>query len=88
MPLLQGGGTPLKFVEALAYGVPVLATRRAAAGLAVTDGLDCLLADDASAFAGALARVLREGAPEIGARGRELAERSYSIEALAGMLSD
>ena len=36
VPLLQGGGTPLKFVEALAYGVPVLATPRAAAGLGVT----------------------------------------------------
>ena len=35
VPLLQGGGTPLKFVEALAYGLPVVATPRAAAGLGV-----------------------------------------------------
>ena len=45
VPLLQGGGTPLKFVEALAYGLPVLATPRAAAGLAVTDGEHCVLAE-------------------------------------------
>ncbi len=87
VPLLQGGGTPLKFVEALAYGLPVLATPRAAAGLAVSDGRDCVLADGADAFAGALATLLAQGAPEIGARGRELAEERYSIEALAALLA-
>ena len=30
VPLLQGGGTPLKLIEALAYGLPVIATPRAA----------------------------------------------------------
>jgi glycosyltransferase involved in cell wall biosynthesis len=49
VPLLQGGGTPLKFVEALAYGLPVVATPRAAAGLAVRDGEHCLMADGADA---------------------------------------
>jgi glycosyltransferase involved in cell wall biosynthesis len=87
VPLLQGGGTPLKFVEALAYGLPVLATPRAAAGLAVTDGRDCVLAEGADAYAEALAGLLERGAPEIGARGRELAMERYSIEALAGLLS-
>ena len=32
VPLLRGGGTPLKFLEALAYGLPVIATPAAAAG--------------------------------------------------------
>ena len=50
VPLLQGGGTPLKFVEALAYGLPVVATPRAAAGLAVRDGEHCLLAEGADAL--------------------------------------
>jgi len=73
VPLLQGGGTPLKLIEALAHGLPVIATSRAAAGLELRDGEHCLLADDAAAFAAALVRLLREGAPELGARGRELA---------------
>ena len=47
VPLLQGGGTPLKFIEALAYGLPVIATPRAAQGLDVHDGEDCLIAADA-----------------------------------------
>ncbi|HEY4428385.1 MAG TPA: glycosyltransferase family 4 protein [Solirubrobacteraceae bacterium] len=87
VPLLQGGGTPLKFVEALAYGMPVVATRRAAAGLAVQDGRHCLLADDEEHFAGALVRVLRDGAPDVAKHGRELAGERYSIEALSGLLA-
>jgi glycosyltransferase involved in cell wall biosynthesis len=87
VPLLQGGGTPLKLIEALAHGLPVIATHRAAAGLQLRDGEHCLLADDGEAFAGALARVLREGAPAMGRRGREVVAERYSIEALAALLA-
>jgi len=87
VPLRQGGGTPLKFVEALAYGLPVLATPRAAAGLAVSDGVDCRLAEGADAFAAALVELLQQGAPGLGARGRQLAMERYSIEALTRLLS-
>jgi glycosyltransferase involved in cell wall biosynthesis len=87
VPLLQGGGTPLKFVEALAYGLPVIATVRAAAGLAVRDGEHCLLADEEQAFAAALVGVLRDGAAALGRRGRELAAERYSIEALSRLLA-
>jgi glycosyltransferase involved in cell wall biosynthesis len=87
IPLLQGGGTPLKFVEALAYGLPIVATPRAAAGLEVHDGEHCLVAEGGESFAAALVRILREGAPELGRQGRELAEERYSIEALSGLLA-
>lgn len=87
VPLLQGGGTPLKFVEALAYGLPVVATPLAAAGLAVRDGEHCLLAEGPTAYAQALTRVLRDGAPALGARGRALAAQRYSIEALSVLLA-
>jgi glycosyltransferase involved in cell wall biosynthesis len=87
VPLLQGGGSPLKLIEALAYGVPVLATHRAAAGLDVRDGEHLLLADGGEAFAEALVRMLRDGAPELGQRGRELAAERYSIEALSSLLA-
>jgi glycosyltransferase involved in cell wall biosynthesis len=87
VPLLQGGGTPLKFVEALAYGLPIVATPRAAAGLAVRDGEHCLLADGGEAFAAALVRVLRDGAPDLGQRGRALAAERYSIEALTALVA-
>lgn len=87
VPLLQSGGTPLKLIEALAHGLPVVATQRAAAGLAVRDRESCLLAEGGGAFADALVRVLRDGAPDIARRGRLLAEEHYSIEALSALLA-
>lgn len=88
-PLLQGGGTPLKLIEALAYGVPVIATQCAVAGLEVRDGEHCLVADGAAEFASALVAVLRdECSPELGRRGRELAAERYSIEALGRILAE
>jgi len=87
VPLLQGGGTPLKLIEALAYGLPVVATPRAVAGLSLRGGEHCLVADGGAAFAEALVQVLREGAPEIARAGRRLAEERYSIEALSALLS-
>lgn len=88
VPLLQGGGTPLKFIEALAYGLPVIATPRAVAGLDVRDGVHCLVADGGEAYAASLLTVLRDGAPELGRRGRELAAERYSIEALIRLLAN
>jgi glycosyltransferase involved in cell wall biosynthesis len=86
VPLLQGGGTPLKLVEALAYGLPVIATPLATAGLELSAGRDCLVADGGEAFAEALVTVLRDGAAELGKRGRELALERYSIESLGRLL--
>ena len=87
VPLRVGGGTPLKLIEALAYGLPVLATPRAVAGLDVRDGEHCRIAQGADAFAAALVEMLRDGAPELARRGRELAEERYSIEALTLLLA-
>jgi hypothetical protein len=86
VPLQEGGGSPLKFVEALAHGLPVVATGRAAAGLEVVDGVHYRRAEGPRAFADALVELLREGAPEIAARGRRLAEEAYSVQALAAIL--
>ncbi len=86
VPLLQGGGSPLKLIEAFAYGLPVVATPRAVAGLDVTPGVDCLVAEGAEAFAEAVTPALREGAPQVGGAGRTLAQKRYSVQALASML--
>jgi polysaccharide biosynthesis protein PslH len=89
VPLLHGGGSPLKFVEALAYGLPVIASRHAA-GL-LEDGIPdehFLLAADPAEFADAVSALFedRQRARTLGAAGRKLAERSYSIDALATLL--
>jgi glycosyltransferase involved in cell wall biosynthesis len=60
VPLLDGGGTRLKIVEAWAAGVPVVTTPIGAQGLACTGGVDVLLASDALTFADAVRRVLED----------------------------
>jgi glycosyltransferase involved in cell wall biosynthesis len=83
IPLLEGGGSPLKFVEALAYGLPVVATPFAAAGLSVVRGRDYAEADGSpDAFATELVAVLRGERPGLGREGRDLVARSYSVEAV------
>jgi glycosyltransferase involved in cell wall biosynthesis len=87
VPLLQGGGTPLKLLEALAYGLPTVTTPRAGHALGLRDGVDCLFADGARPFADALVSVLRNGMPQLGAAARAVAEERYSVHALARILS-
>ena len=89
VPLLEGGGSPLKFIEALAYALPVVATPKAAAGLRVEAGRDYAQAGpDAPGFAAALAAVLADGGSRLGENGRRLVERLYSVEAVARALRD
>jgi peptidoglycan/xylan/chitin deacetylase (PgdA/CDA1 family)/glycosyltransferase involved in cell wall biosynthesis len=87
VPLTEGAGTPLKFVEALAYGMPVVATPLAAKGLEVTAGVHYREGEEGRSFADAVVEVLGEGGRELGAQARSLAEREYSIEALAERLT-
>lgn len=87
VPLLVGGGSPLKLVEAMAYGLPVVATGRAASSLeGAEDGVHYLEANDAEQFAMTLARALSGDESDIGRNGRLLAEAEFSIEALVGHL--
>jgi len=87
VPLLTGGGSPLKFVEALAYGLPVVATPHAAAGLDARPDEHYREGADPQGLARALVEVLTAGDPEMAARGRALAEECYSIAALTRILA-
>jgi glycosyltransferase involved in cell wall biosynthesis len=83
VPLTEGVGTPLKFIEALAYEMPVVATPLAAKGLDLVAGVHYREGVEAESFAAAVVEVLRKGAPEMAAAGRRAAECDYSIETLA-----
>lgn len=74
VPLLSGGGTRLKILEAFAMGRPVVSTTIGAAGIEARDGEHLLLADRPEAFARAIARL----ATEPGLRAR-LAEQAYAL---------
>jgi glycosyltransferase involved in cell wall biosynthesis len=86
VPLLSGGGSPLKFIEALAHGLPVVATPRGAAGVDAESGRHYLEGAGAEGFADAVLRAL-DAAP-LAAEGRALAQSTYSIEALARQLAE
>jgi glycosyltransferase involved in cell wall biosynthesis len=60
VPILSGGGTRIKILEAMALGTPVVATSKAAEGLTVRDGEHILLADDPATFADCTLRLLRD----------------------------
>jgi glycosyltransferase involved in cell wall biosynthesis len=87
VPLTEGAGTPLKFVEALAYGVPIVATPVAARGLDAQPGEHFRLGADAAGFAAALVDLLEHGDAAMTARARALAQDDYSVEALARLLA-
>ena len=59
-PLWIGGGTRLKILEAMAIGIPVVATSKGAEGLMAKNGNNILIADDPHTFAMHVVSLLRE----------------------------
>lgn len=59
-PILSGGGTRVKILEAAAHGKPIVATTLGAEGIEFRDGTEILLRDDAQSFADACVALLRD----------------------------
>lgn len=81
-PMRSGGGTRLKILEAAAHGVPVVATRVAAAGLWTSQPPWGIAADSAIGFSVACKRLLTnpQDAVRLGRRGRHAVSRRYAHE--------
>jgi sugar transferase (PEP-CTERM/EpsH1 system associated) len=88
VPLRVGGGTRLKIFEAMAMGKAVVSTAVGAEGLPVRAGTHLLIADDPSAFAGAVAGLLGDAAARrrLGRAARALVVERYDWSAAAGEL--
>jgi len=78
VPLLAGGGTRLKILEAAACGVPVVSTPVGAEGLDLAPGSEIAIAADAAAFAAEAARLLADP----GGRQRQAAAARRRVEAV------
>ena len=61
-PLLAGGGTRIKILEAFSYGLPVVSTTLGAEGLHVVPGVHAEIADSPDAFAEACCRLMENTA--------------------------
>ncbi len=78
-PILSGGGTRVKLVEAAAYGKPMVSTRIGAEGLVFKDGQDFLQRDEPQAFAAACLKLLQNDdlCDRLGASARMTAVKQY-----------
>lgn len=62
VPLFHGGGTRFKVIEAMARGLPVVATRKACEGLDLKPGREVLFAETADQFEAQIRRLRTEPA--------------------------
>jgi len=90
VPLLAGGGTRLKVLEAAACGVPVLSTSLGAEGLELEPETEILLRDDPPAFAEAAVRLVdRAGLrSSLAKAARERVERRYDWARIGASFAD
>lgn len=79
-PLRIGAGLQNKILEAMACGLPVVATPLANEGIGAEDGHEIVLADTPNAFAASVVDLLRdrERNHELGTRARAFIERAWS----------
>jgi glycosyltransferase involved in cell wall biosynthesis len=79
-PLLTGGGSRLKILEALAAGRPVVATSIGAEGLEDLIGRGVVVADDPADMAAAVVELLRDprASAELGRQGIEAVAADHS----------
>ena len=85
VPLRVGSGTRLKIFEAMAMGRAVVSTTIGAEGLPVTNGVDIVLADEASCFADEVCKLFHsaETRMRIGEAARKLVEENYGWDVVA-----
>jgi glycosyltransferase involved in cell wall biosynthesis len=88
VPLLAGGGTRLKILEALAAGCPVISTTVGAEGLELMDGKHLLIADDPEEFARDVVALLESDAlrHRLADAGRRAVAEKYDWQEIAPRL--
>jgi glycosyltransferase involved in cell wall biosynthesis len=87
-PMLDGGGTKVKILDAMAMAKAVVSTSIGCEGLEVKHGENILLADTPQDFAGLILRALEDRSlrERLSAAGRVLVEERYGWEAIGARL--
>ena len=88
VPLLSGSGTRLKILEAMALGVPVVATAVGAEGITAESGRHLLIANTAEDFAAAVVALLRNKSKrlEIQKNARDLVTERYDWNVIGDVM--
>lgn len=84
-PILSGGGTRIKILEAAAYGKPVVSTTIGAEGIGLKEGEEILMRDDPRSFADACIQLLTntDVARKMGHSIRSAIAEKYDIDAVS-----
>ncbi len=84
VPLLSGSGMRIKLIEGMAYGKAIVSTSIGAEGIQVTNGKDCLLADQAGDFAKEVIALLKDESKRktLETEARVFAEKNYDNKML------
>lgn len=87
-PIVDGGGTKLKILDALAMGIPIVAHPIACEGIDVVEGRHVLFAKSAEDFTAKIILLSRNEAlrEELSVNGRKLIEEKYSYEVVGKKL--
>ena len=89
VPLFAGAGMRVKILDAWAWGLPVVSTSIGAEGIRIRPGGDILIADTPDTFAGAINRLLGDGAlrTALGRAGRQTLDEHYDVRQVYGKLA-
>ncbi len=88
-PILSGGGTRVKLIEAAAFGKPIVSTTIGAEGLEIEDGKHALLRDDPQSMAKACVTILTDDAlaNSLAKASHKLAEENYQRSTVTQKIS-
>ena len=89
-PLRYGAGVKGKVNQAMAHGLPVVATTAAVEGMHLREGEDVLVADDIAGFAEAVLRLMDNEAlwSRLSANGRDNVARHFSLDAARAVVRE
>ena len=89
VPLLTGGGTRLKVLEAMAMGKPIVSTTLGCEGIHATQGRDIVLADSADEFAQSVLELLENETrrDRLGRAARAFVEHQFGWQTVTAPLA-
>lgn len=88
-PMLNGGGTRIKLIDAAAHGLPGVSSRMGAEGLAFSDEESIVLRDDDADFAEACLELLvdDEYCKRLGHAARDTMQALYAADSIVGQIA-